>query len=193
MNRAQLGLWGAIAGVFLLAILGIRSAANWLAQGTPDTPADQTLTITANPDTNPDNGTNSNLTDSNPAERDSSPIAGTRVEDRIIADRNSDRISAQTDGQANTPANPQSTQQTDTLTFSPLEEAGTYIQRQKSVEQDTLIAATTVEAVPLASSTPVAAQSDSRVTQPTPTTVTNNQPSEARPAAPASPAVPALW
>lgn len=183
MNRAQIGLWGAIAGIFLLAILGIRSAANWLAQGTPNETANQTLTI-------PGNQTNGSGDNSNLAERDGSQIAGTRVEDRIIVDRDSERINAQTSEQTGVQIDPPTTQQTNTLIFSPLEEAGTYIQRQKRVERDSFVATTKVEAIPLTSSTPVAAQNDSRVTQPTPTTVTSNQPSAPRPTAPA---VPALW
>ena len=177
MNRTQLGLWSAIAGVFLLAILGIRSAANWLAQSSPSNPEDQALTITGN------------QTDG--AQSDIERIGGdggglsTRTEDRIVTDRDSDRINAQTNQQTDT------SQPGDTLTFSPLEEAGTYIQRQKSVERDSFVAATQVEAVPVANnSTDTQAQNDSRVTQPAPETVSNTQPSQERPA---TPAVPAHW
>jgi len=181
MNRAQLGLWGAIASIFLLAIFGIRSAADWLTRSTPNENAEPTLTITGNQ-------ADGNGADEDFAARENSPIAGTRTEDSVIRDRNGDRISAQT----GEPSNQQAAQQTSTLTFSPLEEAGTYIQRQKSVANDAIVAATPVQAVPLASNSPVVAQSDSQTAQPAPSTVTNNQPSQARPAS-ASPAVPALW
>ena len=174
MNRENLGLWGAIAGIFLLAILGIRSAANWLAQGTPNSTDDQTLTITSAP-------ANGNRANSDLTESDANQTTGTRIEDSIVRDRNSERINAQTNAQGSQSSNP--------LTFSPLEEAGTYIQRQKRVERDSFVATTQVEAISL-SSDGVAAQSDTQIAQPAPTNVSDGQPSQARPA---STAVPALW
>jgi len=80
-------------------------------------------------------------------------------------------------------------------TFSPLEEAGTYIQRQKRVERDTVVAQTQVDVIPVASAnnTAVPVQNDTRVTQPS--TSTAQSPSTSRPAAASSSteAVPALW
>ena len=164
-NRAQLGLWGAIAGIFLLAILGIRSAANWLAQSTPSDVNNPTVTV---------DGTQANGsgTTDELVERDGEQAIGTRTEDDIVVDRNSDRINAQT----NQETDQGTAQPNNILTFSPLEEAGTYIQRQKRVERDSFVAATEVEAIPIASAAP-----DTRVTQPAPTTVTDNQPSQAAP------------
>ncbi len=186
MNRAQLGLWSAIAGVFLLAILGIRSASNWLTQSTPDDPANQTITATGNDGSQ---ATGERL--ANNGGQDTSRT-GTRTEDSIANDPDASRINAQT-GQ---PSDQQTDgTQTGTLTFSPLEEAGTYIQRQKRVERDSFVAATQVDAQPVASSDSAAtqAQSDSRVEQPAPDTVSDTQSSQPSSAAPSSPAVPALW
>lgn len=79
------------------------------------------------------------------------------------------------------------------LTISPLREAGTYIQRQKRVEQDAVIAQTDVNVIPNTTAAqgnttadpqpPVTAAPNTRTTQPTATS---------QPTAPA-PAVPALW
>ena len=163
-NRTQLGLWGAIAGIFLLAILGIRSAANWLAQSTPSDVNNPAVTVDGNQ-------ANGRETTDELVESGGDQAIGTRTEDDIVADRNRERINAQTDQRTGQ----ETTQPDNILTFSPLEEAGTYIQRQKRVERDSFVAATEVEAIPIASAAP-----DTRVTQPAPTTVTDN-PSQAAP------------
>jgi len=80
-------------------------------------------------------------------------------------------------------------------TFSPLEEAGTYIQRQKRVERDTVVAQTQVDIVPLASAndTTVPVQNDTRVTQPQPNTAQSASASRPAAATSTTQAVPALW
>lgn len=86
--------------------------------------------------------------------------------------------------------------------LSPLEEAGTYVQRQKRVERDPEVLNTQVEIAPNAAfdtatnpTTPTPAQPDTRVPdQPEPSTAAPaRQPSRPASAAPAAPAVPALW
>ena len=119
-NRTQLGLWGAIAGIFLLAILGIRSAANWLAQSTPSDVNNPTVTVDGNQANG--SGTTDELVES-----DGDQAIGTRTEDDIVADLNRDRINAQTaQGTDQGPAQPDNI-----LPFSPLEDAGPSIPRQK--------------------------------------------------------------
>ncbi|MGC1307396.1 MAG: hypothetical protein WA885_09220 [Phormidesmis sp.] len=74
--------------------------------------------------------------------------------------------------------------------LSPVEEAGTYIQRQKRVEEDAAVVGTQVNVIPAAEG--VAARSDTRVvTQPESPVSPDTTPSS--PATPVSPAVPALW
>ncbi|MGB7485295.1 MAG: hypothetical protein WA901_03830 [Phormidesmis sp.] len=146
------GLWGAIAGIFIAAILGVRSAANWLNGSALESNPDSAISVDSD---------NSNL-----------PGADAQTGDTT---QTNTRFADQSD-----------TPEGETVTFSPLEEAGTYIQRQKSVELDSVVASTSVEAVPVADAEPVSAQPNTPVEQPTPDAST--QPTTA-PAAP----VPALW
>ncbi|MEL6854711.1 MAG: hypothetical protein AAFO83_06325 [Cyanobacteria bacterium J06607_13] len=105
-----------------------------------------------------------------------------------------DRVPAtgtQTDGRSGQPSGLSS----EALALSPLEEAGTYIQRQKRVERDPLVADTQVDVIPTtqaANNAATQAQPDTQIAQPSPT---QTQPSAQTPttAAPASQAVPALW
>ncbi|MEL6937573.1 MAG: hypothetical protein AAFO84_00090 [Cyanobacteria bacterium J06598_1] len=158
-RRQQYGLWGAIAGIFLLAIFGVRSAANWLNGSTEDTRTDTIVSVEGN--------------------------RGNGTRDSVVSQENSTRTNARFGDQSET-------QGSETLTFSPLEEAGTYIQRQKRVERDAIVADTRVDAVPIANNnTPTAATPDTRVTQPAPSSTT--QTAQPSPTAPAAKAVPALW
>lgn len=141
------GLWGAIAGICLLALLGVRSAVNWLnGSTTANREADQTVAIEGN---------------------------GQTQTNARFGDQSETRVG-------------------ETLTFSPLETAGTYVQRQKRAERDAVVAQTNVEAVPLTTDNAVPSAPNTRVEQPAPANVSNTQPSQTRPAS-SSPAVPALW
>ncbi|MEL6160553.1 MAG: hypothetical protein AAGJ95_07885 [Cyanobacteria bacterium J06554_11] len=108
-----------------------------------------------------------------------------------------DRLPApgtQADGRSDQPAGLSS----DALTLSPLEEAGTYIQRQKRVERDPIVADTRVDVVPAATSAAnnaaTQAQPNTQIDQSGAAT-SPNQSASGTPAtaAPASQAVPALW
>ncbi len=149
------GLWGAIAGTFLLAILGVRSAANWLSNSSPSTPDSAISSVDG------DNGR---------------PIGAGRL--------------GEDDTQTNARFGDQSEpREGETVTFSPLEEAGTYIQRQKRVEFDSVVAATNVEAIPVAVAEPVSAQPNTQTAEtaePETSAQTEARPAETRP-------VPALW
>lgn len=147
INKYTLG--GAVFGIFLLAIMGIRSAANWLAQSN--------------------------------AEQDS------------IVSVNTNRLESDRSSRVRSEANPvisQSDGISETIPNSPLQEAGTYIQRQKRVDQDQIIAKTEVDVIPIAelgaSTAPNTTGTNESVgTTPTP------RPTPSTP--PASPPVPALW
>ncbi len=154
------GLWGAIAGIFIAAILGVRSAANWLSNSTPDPNPQSAVSV---------DGDNRNLSEPDAQVADAQNGETTQTNTRF-------------GDQSETPAG-------ETVTFSPLEEAGTYIQRQKSVEVDSVVAATSVEAIPVADTEPVSAQPNS----PVESTSEASTETTTESAAPASPAVPALW
>ncbi|MEN8444633.1 MAG: hypothetical protein ABG776_06425 [Cyanobacteria bacterium J06555_13] len=161
------GLWAAIAGIFLLAILGVRSAATWLSETTPE--PESNITVGSNRVLNEESSNRDSVFNSN---REASQ------RDIRVGDRNT------TDTRANELAQV-------TNTFSPLEEAGTYIQRQKRVERDPVVAASTVTINAVANNTPTAAASDTRVSQPG--AASNTQATQPSSTAPASQAVPALW
>lgn len=114
--------------------------------------------------------------------------ADTGAEDRIVAVNASDNEGGiSPDGQSVS----QATGENGNLL--PLEEAGTYIQRQQSLGEDAAVADSAVAINPSTNDSFTTAQSDTAVDpQPTPEEVVN-APTPAAPAAPASPAVPALW
>lgn len=148
---------GTIAGIFLLAFMGIRSAADWLAQSDEET-------------TSPNGLVNNRL--------DSGDSLGGSSNDSIIS---------QADGQTNDPNNAsQNGSDQTTSTPSPTDEAGSLLQRQKSAERDAVVADTQVDIIPTASSDGVSAQSNTTVTpQPTipaPTTTPQPTPPPAVPA-----------
>lgn len=174
MNQrfGRYGLGAAIAGIFLLAIFGVWRSAAWLSQTTPE----PEVTVGSNRVLNgdPEGG----LSDRNEGFGTQGSASNNPTSRRSAAnDAANDNGRSGELGQV-------------TNTFSPLEEAGTYIQRQKRVERDPVVAASQVSVTTLADSTPTAAQNDSRVTQPSAADTQAAQPS---PTAPASQAVPALW
>lgn len=174
VNRYTLG--SIVLGIFLLAILGVSRAMSWLGQSTATTTPDERIIA---------------------IESDGTQATG-----------NASRLS-QTESQAESQANGQTNGQFDNQTLSqadsidsassdtnlallPLEEAGTFIQRQKRVEEDKIVTNTKVNVIPVANNS-VAAQGDT-VTPQAPATTTTT-PSAPRPAATGNnaPAVPALW
>ena len=131
-----------------------------------------------------------------------SSVNDTRVDPfSDVGDRQSDRARSQSNSR---PIDSERERNEDgELILRPLETAGTYIQRQKRIEEDPIVSATEVEIVAFgngaaASNTPPAAQSNTIATdQSPPTTNTNtNTTVGSRPTSPApttAPAVPALW
>ena len=152
VNKYTLG--GAIAAIVLLALMGMRSASNWLAQSDSRTTTQDNL-VADNATSTADNRTGSQ------------PNGQSGIPD--------DQIISQT-GDGTTGSSP---------TSSTLDQAGNNIQRQKSAEQDPVVADTSVDVIPAADSSNVSAQGN---TVPTPPAST---PSTSTPA-PSSP-VPALW
>ena len=155
-------LGAAIFSIFLLSIFGIRGAWSWLAESRT-TESDRIAAI----DRNTINGTEGNFSD------------------RVQAVDSQDNV--RVDGQ-----NIDAAELVNSIeTLTPLQEAGTYIQRQKRVERDAVVAQTEVDVVPLDDAT--ALQGNTTNVQPEPIAAepgTRTQPSAT---APASPAIPALW
>ena len=155
-------LGAAIFSIFLLSIFGIRGAWSWLAESRT-TESDRIAAI--------DSSTANN------------------------ADGNfSDRVQA-VDRQGNVQVDGQNVEDAElinsTETLTPLQEAGTYIQRQKRVERDAIVARTEVDVVPLDDATALqgnaaGGQTESIAAAPG----TRTRPSTT---APASPAIPARW
>ena len=158
VNKYSLG--GAILAIVLLALMGMRSASNWLARSNPKTTTQDSLVAD---NTSP---TASNADNRLRSQPNGQPGASG---DQIISQAD--------DGTADS-----------SPTSSALNEAGTYIQRQKSAERDPLVAGTNVDVIPAADSNGVPTQGNTITPQPT----TSPAPSTATPA-PSSPAVPALW
>ncbi len=174
-NRFSLG--ATILGIFLLAIFGIGRAFSWLTESPG----------------------NDNLADrSVPAESasgDGSFIQGTRTPSEQNSSRDGDRqIISQADSETISQSNGQSNgQSSDSLSEevfapTPLETAGTYIQRQKGSELDQIIANSDVEATLLATDGDVPSPDDTQNTQLDPTDSTDTGST-----APVSQSVPALW
>ena len=184
-NRFSLG--ATVLGIFLLAIFGIGRAFNWLTESSGD-------------DSFADRG---------------SPVEETRNDDSFIQEtrdpssrnsRNGDQdlispadneIISQSDGQSNGQSRGQSNGQSDgslsedVLAPTPLETAGTYIQRQKGEQLDQLVADSQVEATPLSNDNAVSAQGDT-LPQSDPVDITDTG-STTGTTAPPPRSVPALW
>ena len=177
MNKYTVG--GAILGIFLLATAGIRSAVNWLSSSTPRT------------------NTQDNVLSSDDARIRSSPNDSRSSSSRSDADR----LNSQSDGVFNEETIRQADRGIDdssaeSLINAPLEEAGTYVQRQKRVEEDSVVAATDVTVIPLAEAPAASAQGNTAVnSQPTaPASTSISQPTAPTTSTPSAPAaVPALW
>ncbi len=161
VNKYTLG--GAVLAIVFLALMGMRSAANWLARSNEQT------TTQDSPVSADDNRVASDT--DNPARSQLNSQSGVP----------GDQIISQTgDGTANS-----------SPTLSVLDEAGTYIQRQKSAERDPVVAGTDIDVIPAADSSPVPAQNNTFGTQPPASTPPSPTPTPS--ASPSSPAVPALW
>lgn len=182
-------LGGIVFGIFMLALFGARSANNWRPNSAQETTAER---IAA--------GSNN---------------ASDTADSTLAARENPDRFNSQSDGifdnqtinQADRPnsqfnsANNDNSAAGEALTYPALDEAGSYIQRQKRVEEDDVIADTTFNVIPNAEDAPVASSSDSRVPdqpsepeQPPSSGTDTPLPNPAPPDTTPSPsAVPALW
>ncbi|MGB3786965.1 MAG: hypothetical protein WA949_03075 [Phormidesmis sp.] len=171
-NRFSLG--ATILGIFLLAIFGIGRAFSWLTESPGnDDFADRGVPVES---------------------RDSDSFISNQNGDRQLISQADNETISQSNGQSNGQSSGQSNGQSngslseDVLAPTPLETAGTYIQRQKGAELDQLIADSNVDATPLATDGAVPAQDDTPITQPEPVTSTDTGST-----APASQSVPALW
>ncbi|MEO1395364.1 MAG: hypothetical protein AAFV90_20880 [Cyanobacteria bacterium J06634_5] len=183
INRYTLG--SVVLGICLMAILGVSRAMSWLTQSTATSRSDNRIEAVRG------DGTTTNANG-----------------DSVFSSQpngQSDQLLSQADSvngnDAGTTLNGQTGSQSDDSTVDltaqpgllPLEAAGTYIQRQKRVEEDKIVAGTNinVSAATNAAAGSTAAQADTVTPQPTAAPNT----SAARPAtaAPSQPAVPALW
>lgn len=147
VNKYTLG--SIVLSIFLLAILGVNRAINWLNRSTTTSERQEQQVVAVNADG---------------LEEDSARI---RASGQSVNSTAGDSATA----------------------TSPLEEAGTYIQRQKRVGEDRIVTNTQVNVIPTASSNaPTTAQGNTTVTpQPQASRETSASPK------PASTAVPALW
>ena len=175
MNKYTVG--GVILGIFLLAAAGIRSAVNWPSSSTPraETRDEDIFSDDARTRSNGDSAS---------------------------AGSDADRPSRQPDGLLNDPIDRDiDTGLEQALETSPLAKAGTYIQRQKSTE-DELVAGTPQEVIETVGDNRTPSSGDSRVPDqpefpelPHNDSFDNDDFDAARgPETPAPPpAVPALW
>ncbi len=158
VNKYTLG--GVVFGIFLLAIMGIRSATNWLTQSNANTTQQDSV-----------------LSSTNRIERDGAYRSADQASGSLNDQNN--RISSQTNGNTEI-----------AQSASPLDEAGSYIQRQKRVEQDNAIADSRIDVSPTAQGNTVPTQQPATPTPP-PTRAAPATPAP-KPATPA-PAIEALW
>ena len=171
VNRYTLG--SIVLGIFLMAILGVSRAMSWLTQSNAKT-NNQIVAVEA--DKTNVNGTTTDI--NRISQGDNTPNSPSASQsDRSQSDAT---LVSQADGTGE-----------DTIVLRPLEEAGTYIQRQKRVEEDKAIAQTEINVVPIANNN-VQAQPDKITPNAPDTKATQAAPSQTRPAT-ASQAVPALW
>jgi hypothetical protein len=154
VNKYTLG--GVVFGIFLLAIMGIRSATNWLTQSDASTTQQDSVL-----------STNNNRITGDSAYRSSTQAPNSQV-------------SSQSNGSTQLAQN-----------GSPLDEAGSYIQRQKRVGEDGAITNTEVSVTPTTGKSPVSAVPNTTVT-PQPTSPAPSATTAPKPVTQA-PAVPALW
>ena len=182
INQYTIG--AAIFLIVLSAIYGISQAFSWLSQAPQQANNPNTQVITSGNDTLNSNGL---------AQRQNPPSAlsqNNRALNGQTERSGGDDIAALRQVNRGTEIAPDGT-----FALSPLEEAGTYIQRQQRVARDATIAQTDVE-VSATSSTPVASQGNTRVEQPDPArTATDDttRPSAQRSNSTQTEAVPALW
>ncbi|MEM9091430.1 MAG: hypothetical protein AAGC93_22160 [Cyanobacteria bacterium P01_F01_bin.53] len=165
VNRYTLG--SIVLGIFLMAILGVSRAMSWLTQSNAKT-GNQIVAV----------------------EADKTNVNGTTDINRISQGDNTSSSQSATSQSDATITSPADATGEDTIVLLPLEEAGTYIQRQKRVEEDKTIAQTEINVVPVANNNVPAAESDT-ITPNVPAS-TSAAPSQTRPTT-SAPAVPALW
>ncbi|PZO61333.1 MAG: hypothetical protein DCF15_00055 [Phormidesmis priestleyi] len=153
---------GSIASIFVVSILGVRSALGWLIQSNANNTAEDRLLAAG--EFTADSNSVSQFTGQN-------------------GDPNGNSSGTQT---LNPDNNAIGTDQTaDNRVVSPLEQAGTYVQRQQRVQEDSAIAQTPVNIVPTSDTTPsTPAQGNTTTPQPASTTTVTE---------PAAPRVRALW
>ncbi|MGI8934051.1 MAG: hypothetical protein ACR2FS_08245 [Phormidesmis sp.] len=121
----------------------------------------------------------------------------TAAEDRIVAVNANDTNGALSpDAQSNRSADGQIISQADdsNVDLLPLEEAGTYIQRQQSIDPDAAVAGSAVEMSPSNNDSFPVAQSSDTINNPQPTQPeVVDDPGSTTPTPTPAPAVPALW
>lgn len=171
-RNARIAIGSVILVILLMSIYGTRTAFSWL--------------------------TNNNSTASNQPDQLEFTEVNASQNESAASDRNRDRTIAQTNtGQTNNQTSSQDPNADGESVLLPLQEAGTYIQRQKSIQEDPLIADSEVTAIAVVgSATSTAAQPNTISTtqtasDPQPTTTSSPSTGTSTPAT--SPAVPALW
>ena len=121
----------------------------------------------------------------------------TAAEDRIVAvNANDTNGSLSPDAQSNRSADGQSISQADgsNVDLLPLEEAGTYIQRQQSIDPEAAVAGSGIEMSPSSNDSFPVAQSGDTTNNPQPTQPeVVNAPDSTTTTPATAPAVPALW
>ncbi len=134
VNKYTLG--GVVFGIFLLAIMGIRSAANWLTQPNANTTQQDSV-----------------LSSTNRVERDGAYRSANQTSDSLNSQGNP--VRSQNNGSTEI-----------AQSGSPLDEAGRYIQPQKRIEKDAAIENTQIRVSQADGETPVQSQPNTQVTQP---------------------------
>lgn len=120
----------------------------------------------------------------------------TAAEDRIVAVNANDTNGASPDAQSNRSADGQIISQADdsNVDLLPLEEAGTYIQRQQRIDPDAAVADSSIEMSPSNNDSFPVAQSSDTINNPQPTQPeVVDDPGSTTPTPTPAPAVPALW
>lgn len=177
-NRYSFG--ATVTGIFLLVVFGILRAFNWLSESSgTDSFVDRSEFVEVDTNEGPRNAIDGS-------------IEGTHVPDA----RNDDHALTFADDQVTSSSDNRFLE--DVLDPTPLEAAGTYIQRQNGAQLDPLVADSQVEATSLGTDQAISAQDDTQSDQlvspylsdPSPmTTDAGNIGSTA----PDSQSVPALW
>ncbi|MEM8502040.1 MAG: hypothetical protein AAF716_02680 [Cyanobacteria bacterium P01_D01_bin.1] len=177
-NRFSLG--ATVLAIFLMAIFGISRAFNWLRDSPGTSSADRTAPAE---DVRTADGADDSFIDNG---RDSRTLEGDRP---LVSQSNDGATSPSNNGNGQSDG----TISEDVFAPTPLETAGTYIQRQKGAELDQLVADSRVEATPLSPDAAISAQGNNQIDSQTDAANSANSSTDNTPTGAASQPVPALW